>query len=154
MDDLHVDTYDLISPLKPRLKAGPTVVLANGCFDILHRGHIEHLIHASYMGDVLIVSLTTDDKVNKGAGRPINNWSDRAYVLFALKFVDDVVETESACDAIRRIRPDVFVKGIDYADGKHFTEDVEAACKEVGAELRYTDSPKRSVKDMILRASA
>ena len=130
------------------------VVLANGCFDIIHRGHVEHLSQASGMGDVLIVSLTVDDKVGKGPGRPINSWSDRAYVLLALKYVDEVIETESACDAIRRVRPDIFVKGIDYAGGDRFTEDVEAACKEVGAELRYTDTIKRSVKDMILRAIA
>ena len=143
-----VDTYDLLGGIKPMHEV---IVLVNGCFDVLHRGHVEHLIEASYMGDHLIVALTNDAKVNKGPGRPINTWHDRAHVLFALRMVDDVIATDNSVDAIRLIRPQVFVKGIDYAGGHRFTEDVEAACKEVGATLRYTTSPKRSATDAIAK---
>lgn len=129
------------------------IVLCNGCFDVLHRGHVEHLTHASYMGDRLIVSLTTDAYVNKGPGRPINTWADRAHVLFALKVVDDVIATDSAMDAIRLIRPSYFVKGIDYSNGAQWREDVEAACAEVGTLIRFTTTPKRSVDEIIRKST-
>ena len=129
-------------------------VMVNGCFDILHRGHIEHLVEARKLGDHLVVALTTDAFVNKGPGRPINTWADRASVLFALKIVDDVIATDSAIDAIRSVRPKYFVKGIDYADGKNWTEDVVAVCAETGTELRFTSTPKQSATEIIMKAMA
>jgi rfaE bifunctional protein nucleotidyltransferase chain/domain len=128
------------------------VILCNGVFDLLHRGHIEHLEQARTMGDRLIVALTEDDFVGKGPGRPINTWIDRAYVLEALRCVDLVLPTPNAAKAIRTIKPTVFVKGIDYAGGGAWTEDVEAACREVGAQLRFTNTPKQSATDIIKRA--
>ena len=130
------------------------IVLCNGCFDVLHAGHVAHLKQARSMGDRLIVSLTLDHAVNKGPGRPVNHWGDRAMALRELRCVDGVVPTESAAYAIRRVRPDIFVKGIDYAGGDKFTEDIEAACKAVGAELRYTDTPKMSATEIIKKAMA
>ena len=125
------------------------IVLCNGVFDILHTGHVDHLTEASYMGSHLIVALTNDAHVNKGPGRPINCWHDRAHVLFALRMVDDVIATDCAADAIRLIRPAIFCKGIDYVGGDRFTEDVEGACKETGTIIRYTTAPKRSATDAI-----
>lgn len=127
------------------------VVLANGCFDVLHVGHVEHLEEAAKMGDYLVVSLTVDNRVNKGPGRPLYTWEDRAAVLRALRCVRHVLPTKSACEAIRMLRPHVFVKGVDYAGRDRWTEDVEAACKEVGAELRFTKAPKQSVTEIIRR---
>ena len=127
------------------------IVLANGCFDILHRGHVEHLHEASLMGDKLIVSLTNDQFVNKGPGRPINTWIDRAKVLDALRCVYMVVPTNNAMDAIRLIKPAIFVKGIDYSSGGNWTEEVEKACQEVGAQLKFTYSSKQSATDIIRR---
>ena len=121
-----------------------TRVMANGCFDLLHPGHIAHLRAARDMGELLIVSLTLDEHVGKGPGRPIYTWRDRAELLRELRCVDVVVPTKNAVDAIRLWRPDIFVKGIDYVNGG-WTEDVIAACKEVGAELRFTSTPKMSV---------
>jgi rfaE bifunctional protein nucleotidyltransferase chain/domain len=129
------------------------VVLANGVFDILHAGHVRHLEEARSFGTHLIVSLTTDEHVNKGPGRPLNTWKDRREVLEALRCVDEVIPTVSACDAIRRVAPDIFVKGIDYAGGK-FSEDVFAACGKAGASIRYTTSPKMSATDIIMRTRA
>lgn len=128
------------------------IVLVNGCFDVLHAGHVAHLKQARAMGDRLIVSLTLDHAVNKGPGRPVNHWGDRAATLRELRSVDGIVPTENAVYAILRVRPDIFVKGIDYAAGDKFTEDIAAACKEVGAELRYTDTPKMSATEIIRRA--
>lgn len=127
-------------------------VLANGCFDVLHDGHLQHLREARAMGDYLIVALTEDAFVNKGPGRPINHWPERADLLRELRCVDEVITTRYACSAIREVRPKVFVKGIDYAGGDKFTEDVAGACKEVGAELRYTSAAKQSAKEIITKA--
>jgi rfaE bifunctional protein nucleotidyltransferase chain/domain len=128
-------------------------VMANGCFDLLHPGHIAHLRAARDLGDYLIVSLTLDEYVGKGPGRPIYIWKDRAEVLRELRCVDVVVPTKNAVDAIRLWRPDIFVKGVDYLNGG-WTEDVISACKEVGAELMFTTTPKRSASDAIRKVIA
>ena len=129
-------------------------VLASGCFDVLHFGHLEHLREARAMGDYLIVALTEDAFVNKGPGRPINHWPERAELLRELRCVDEVISARNSVEAIRATRPTIFVKGIDYALGDRFTEDVEGACKETGAELRFTSSAKRSATDIIKKAMA
>jgi rfaE bifunctional protein nucleotidyltransferase chain/domain len=131
-----------------------TVVLANGVFDVLHLGHVQHLREARAMGDRLIVSLTVDAYVNKGPGRPLYPWAARAAVLAELRCVDEVVPTNSAIEAIMYIKPDIFVKGIDYADRDGWSEDVEAACAVAGAELRFTRSAKQSVTDIIRNTMA
>jgi len=127
------------------------VVLANGCFDLLHVGHVRHLKEARAMGDKLVVSLTLDEHVNKGPGRPIYKWWDRHDLLIELECVDEIVPVASAMEAIRLVRPAIFVKGRDYANGDRWTEEVERACREVGAELRFTTSAKLSATDAILR---
>ena len=97
---------------------GSKVVFTNGCFDILHRGHVEYLAKAADMGDVLVVGLNTDASVKrlKGEGRPINNEEARALVLASLSFVDAVVlfGEDTPYELIKAIRPDVLVKGADY----------------------------------------
>lgn len=99
-------------------KHGRRVVFTNGCFDILHRGHITYLNRAKALGDILIVGINADDSVRrlKGAGRPVNPLDDRAEVLAALSCVDHIVpfEDDTPSKLIRAIRPDVFVKGGDY----------------------------------------
>jgi len=94
------------------------IVFTNGCFDILHRGHIEYLTKAKEFGDVLIVGLNSDTSVQrlKGKDRPINSESDRARILDALKPVDYVVifEEDTPLRLIQTVKPDVLVKGGDY----------------------------------------
>jgi D-beta-D-heptose 7-phosphate kinase/D-beta-D-heptose 1-phosphate adenosyltransferase len=94
------------------------IVFSNGCFDILHRGHIEYLTKAKEFGDVLIVGLNSDTSVQrlKGKDRPINSESDRARILDALKPVDYVVifEEDTPLRLIQTVKPDVLVKGGDY----------------------------------------
>jgi rfaE bifunctional protein nucleotidyltransferase chain/domain len=99
--------------------AGKRLVFTNGCFDILHRGHVTYLNFARNQGDALAVGLNTDESVraNKGANRPIHNELDRAFVLGSLRAVDYVVlfgEKEPK-DIIARILPQVLVKGSDWA---------------------------------------
>ncbi len=94
------------------------IVFTNGCFDILHRGHITYLNRAKALGDVLVVGINSDDSVRrlKGPARPINPLDDRLQVLAALSYIDHLVafDGDTPSDLIRAIRPDVFVKGGDY----------------------------------------
>ena len=106
---------DLLKKLK---QEGKTVVTTNGCFDILHVGHVRYLEKAKSFGDVLIVALNSDKSVKsiKGESRPINNELDRAEVLSGLKSVDYVVlfDEDSPIDLLLQIKPDVHTKGADY----------------------------------------
>ena len=133
------------------------IVLANGCFDPLHAGHVRHLIEASTLGDELWVALTVDAAVRKekGPGRPVHCWQDRAELLAALRCVARVVPSENGVEATLRYRPAVFVKGIDY-DGVRDTAlaALRRACESVGAELRFTGTPKMSSAETIRRMRA
>lgn len=102
----------------PRFRRRRKIVFTNGCFDILHRGHIYYLSRARGLGDILVVGLNSDLSVKrlKGEGRPLNSERARADVLGALAFVDFVVlfGEDSPLDLIRSVRPDLLVKGGDY----------------------------------------
>ncbi|MBR5603409.1 MAG: D-glycero-beta-D-manno-heptose 1-phosphate adenylyltransferase [Bacteroidales bacterium] len=97
---------------------GKTIVFSNGCFDILHRGHVEYLSKAADLGDILIIGLNTDASVKriKGPSRPVNDEKARAVVLAALEFVDAVIffEEDTPYNLIKNVQPDVLVKGKDY----------------------------------------
>jgi D-glycero-beta-D-manno-heptose 1-phosphate adenylyltransferase len=94
------------------------VVFTNGCFDILHAGHVDYLAKAASLGDVLVIGLNTDNSVRriKGASRPVNNEQARSSILAALRFVTVVVlfDEETPEKLIRVVQPDVLVKGSDY----------------------------------------
>ncbi|OQX73082.1 MAG: D-glycero-beta-D-manno-heptose 1-phosphate adenylyltransferase [Bacteroidetes bacterium 4484_249] len=94
------------------------IVFTNGCFDILHLGHIDYLSKAKDLGDVLIVGLNTDNSVKrlKGKNRPVNNEEARALLLATLKFVDAVVlfDEDTPYDLIKKVQPDILIKGSDY----------------------------------------
>ena len=99
-------------------RQGNKIVFTNGCFDIIHAGHVRYLTAAKNFGDVLIVGLNTDESVRKlkGASRPINNQADRAEVLLGLKAVDHVIYFGEATaeNLISEVKPAVYVKGGDY----------------------------------------
>lgn len=95
------------------------VVFTNGCFDILHRGHVEYLAQAADLGNKLVLGLNTDDSVrrqNKSPERPINNEDARATVLAALEFIDAIVffNDDTPLDLILKVQPNTLVKGGDY----------------------------------------
>lgn len=120
--DMHIKSKEEIVTLSDRLKKeGKKVVFTNGCFDILHVGHVKYLQEAKSYGDVLIVGLNSDSSVRelKGPTRPVNTEDDRAYILAALESVDYVVvfSEETPHDLIKSIAPDILVKGGDY-EGK------------------------------------
>jgi len=108
----------LLEELTWRRDRGQTIVFTNGCFDVIHRGHIEYLECCRAQGDVVVVGLNSDRSVQalKGSGRPINNQQDRADVLSSLETVDFITlfDDPSVLDLVRKIRPDVLVKGGDY----------------------------------------
>jgi D-beta-D-heptose 7-phosphate kinase/D-beta-D-heptose 1-phosphate adenosyltransferase len=120
--DMHIKTREELarSVASARVK-NQRIVFTNGCFDILHLGHVKYLEVAKSFGDILIVGLNADSSVRKlkGPERPINPEYDRAYLLAALEVVDYVVifEEETPYDLIKMIAPDVLVKGGDY-EGK------------------------------------
>ncbi len=113
-------TWDQARALSDELKAsGKKLVFTNGCFDILHRGHVTYLTFARNQGDALCVGLNSDSSVkrNKGEDRPINNEEDRAFVLASLESVDSVVffDEDEPKDLIAAVLPQVLVKGEDWA---------------------------------------
>ncbi|MEZ6066864.1 MAG: D-glycero-beta-D-manno-heptose 1-phosphate adenylyltransferase [Planctomycetaceae bacterium] len=103
-------------------QAGKRIVFTNGCFDLLHRGHVDCLASSRKLGDVLIVGVNSDASVRrlKGADRPVNSEEHRVHVLQRLRSVDYVVvfEDDTPVELVRRIRPDVLTKGGDYL-GQH-----------------------------------
>jgi len=94
------------------------VIFINGCFDIIHRGHIQLLEYCKSIGDKVIVGLNSDDSVKrlKGKKRPINSEKDRKYFLESLRFVDEVIifDEDTPINLIKKTKPDVIVKGGDY----------------------------------------
>jgi D-beta-D-heptose 7-phosphate kinase/D-beta-D-heptose 1-phosphate adenosyltransferase len=96
-----------------------TVAFTNGCFDILHRGHLEILSQSAALGDILVVGVNTDASVKKlkGENRPVNNESFRAQMLASLTMIDAVVlfDEETPLELIRIIEPDILIKGGDYS---------------------------------------
>jgi rfaE bifunctional protein nucleotidyltransferase chain/domain len=116
------------------------IVFTNGCFDIIHRGHIEYLAKASDLGDILVVGLNTDNSVKriKGDNRPINDQQARAMVLAAMKFVSAIVlfDEDTPYELIKIARPHVLVKGSDYTEENIVGADI---VKENGGEIVTVD---------------
>jgi D-beta-D-heptose 7-phosphate kinase / D-beta-D-heptose 1-phosphate adenosyltransferase len=120
--DKHIKTWDELSSIISELKNNnKKIVFTNGCFDILHVGHIKYLEKAKNFGDILILGLNSDTSTQKlkGKDRPINIQNDRAYILASLEPVDYVVvfEEDTPLNLIKLVKPDVLVKGGDY-EGK------------------------------------
>jgi D-beta-D-heptose 7-phosphate kinase/D-beta-D-heptose 1-phosphate adenosyltransferase len=115
MKFLLKENLNAINNLKSEMKK---IVFTNGCFDLLHVGHIRYLTNAKKLGDFLIVGLNSDEsvKILKGQNRPINQFEDRAMLLSALRSVDLVImfEEQTPENLINKIVPDVLVKGGDY----------------------------------------
>ena len=95
------------------------IVFTNGCFDVLHQGHIEYLLKASELGDLLVIGLNTDDSVKrlKGSDRPVQNEFSRALILASLSFINAIIlfDEDTPYKLINTIQPDILVKGGDYA---------------------------------------
>ncbi len=113
---VNLETF---TPIRDKIKAeGKNLVFTNGCFDILHRGHVTYLNEAKSLGDYLIIGVNSDTSVKKlkGENRPVNNERDRALLLDNLKCVDYVIifETDTPYELIKSLKPDILVKGGDW----------------------------------------
>lgn len=110
---------ELVALLDDLRRAGRRIVFTNGCFDILHAGHVRYLREARQLGDVLVLGVNSDASIRilKGPGRPVNIEADRIEVLSALEMVDHIVlfDTASVHPLVAEVQPDVLVKGGDYA---------------------------------------
>lgn len=116
------------------------IVFTNGCFDILHRGHIEYLAQAASLGDILIVGLNTDNSVKrlKGLTRPVQDQYARALILASLQFVNAVVffDEETPYELIKKVQPDILIKGSDYKIEDIVGYDI---VKKKGGEVKTID---------------
>jgi len=129
---MSLKNWDEITYLVKNLrKQNKKIVFTNGCFDIIHAGHVQYLQEAKALGDILIIGLNSDASVKrlKGAERPVNNQNDRAIVLSALKSVDYIVvfDEDTPYDLIKQIKPDILVKGGDWPENKIVGHDIVKA---------------------------
>ncbi|MBP2652422.1 MAG: hldE 2 [Firmicutes bacterium] len=141
-----------IAAISEQLKlSGKTVVFTNGCFDILHAGHVRYLAAARALGDYLIVGLNSDQSVRnlKGPTRPVNTEEDRAEVMAALAAVDYVVvfADRTAEGLVTDLKPDIYVKGGDY-EIKNLPE-AEIVARYGGKTVLIPEVPGRSSSNII-----
>jgi D-glycero-beta-D-manno-heptose 1-phosphate adenylyltransferase len=134
---------ELVSKAKAEREKQKTIVLANGCFDLFHVGHIRYLAGAKELGDVLVVGINSDEQVRKlkGENRPFMPENERAEIISALSFVDFVTifDEPTVTELIRALRPDFHAKGTDYT-----TETVpeREIVKEYGGQVAIVGDPK------------
>ena len=135
---------------------GKRLVLTHGCFDLLHIGHIRYLEAARQMGDVLVVTLSPDEYVDKGPARPVFNTQLRAEALASLQSVDLVAVNDrpTVVELLGALRPDIYVKGSDFAkrdDPTGKLQEEAVACEKLGIELRFTEDIVFSSSNLINR---
>jgi rfaE bifunctional protein nucleotidyltransferase chain/domain len=131
---------ELLTFREAAARDGKRVVLTNGCFDLLHRGHLTFLRDSACLGDVLVVAVNSDESVRilKGEGRPLHNEADRAFALANLRSVDAVFVFPGARlpEEIRALKPDIYTKAGDYTlDSIDLSE--KAALLECGVEIQF-----------------
>lgn len=124
-----IHTIESFRPVREfLLKSGRKLVFTNGCFDIIHRGHLEYLNEAKSLGHKLLVGINSDTSVKqlKGDDRPVNNELDRAFVIDNLKTVDYVIifNDETPYNLIKSVKPDILVKGGDWKPDKIVGSDI------------------------------
>jgi D-beta-D-heptose 7-phosphate kinase/D-beta-D-heptose 1-phosphate adenosyltransferase len=147
---------DIVVEARVHRAAGQRIVFTNGCFDVIHAGHVAYLREAKQLGDVLIVAINSDEqvRVQKGAGRPIYPARERMELLSELQCVDYVCafDTPTVHDLLRDLRPDVYVKGGDYRPEEINEYDV---VQELGLDLRVlAERPGLGSTDVIERMRA
>lgn len=121
-------------------------VLCVGCFDILHYGHLRHL-EASYdLGEELVVGITRNRSVDKGAGRPYNDEKHRAALVQAIWCVEKVFLCDTSLEALKKAKPDIFALGQDYRG--NVLEADRAYCKKHGIKIRFTNERRMSSTDI------
>ena len=134
---------DLLYRVKAARQSGATIVFANGCFDVLHVGHVRYLIGARALGDLLVVAVNSDDqvKIQKGLGRPIQPASERAEVIASLEAVDYVTifDEPTVEPLLLLLKPDIHAKGTDYTEETVPERDV---VRSYGGRVAIVGDPK------------
>lgn len=122
---------------------GKKIVATNGCFDILHLGHLRCLEASKKLGDVLVIGLNSDSSIKnlKGSSRPINNQDDRKEMLLGLKPVDQVIifDELDACEFLRKVKPDIYTKGGDYSQEELENWPEYKVAHELGCKIELID---------------
>lgn len=154
---LSVDELALVSE-KYREQKQKKLVLTNGCFDLVHVGHVRYLQAARALGDALAVAINGDDSVRalKGEGRPLNRETDRVEVIAALECVDHVIifPEVRATRLLEKVRPSIYVKGGDYTP-ETLNPEERAVLENIGAEIRILPfEPGYSTSALIGRINA
>ncbi len=119
------------------------IILCHGCFDLIHPGHIKYFQAAKKMGDILVVTVTPDEYIDKGKGRPVFNQNLRVESIAALECVDYAAITKyrTAVETLRLLKPDIYVKGQEFENLEDKTGKIQKEAeviKEIGAEIRFT----------------
>jgi D-glycero-beta-D-manno-heptose 1-phosphate adenylyltransferase len=138
-----MNSAQLIDQLNQWQKEGCKIVFSNGCFDIIHLGHIDYLARAADFGDKMVIGLNTDSSVSKikGPTRPINDEHSRAMVLASLEFVSAIIlfDEPTPYELIRLVQPDVLVKGADYKPEEIVGYDIVTAKGGVVKTIPFVD---------------
>jgi rfaE bifunctional protein nucleotidyltransferase chain/domain len=149
---LKIKTIEELKALVPQLRAsGRKIVFANGCFDLLHAGHVRYLQNARALGDVLILGINSDASVAalKGKGRPLQTQADRAEILASLDCVDYVLlfDAPTVDGILNDLRPDIHAKGTDYTEESVPERETVLA---YGGQVAIAGDPKdHSTRDLI-----
>lgn len=134
---------------------GQKIILANGCFDVLHVGHVRYLAGAKALGGFLVVGINSDEQVRKlkGNGRPVQPQADRAEIVASIAYVDAVTifEEPTVEELIRAIKPDVHAKGTDYTEDSVPERDI---VKSVGGRVAIVGDPKDHSSTELIAAIA
>jgi len=142
----------LIKRIKKQKKR---IVLCHGVFDLVHIGHVKHFTAAKSLGDILIVSITKDEFINKGPGRPVFNHNIRAEYLSGLSIIDYIIINDSPTSVplIKQVKPNIYCKGIDYKDEKNdITKQIineKNAVKSVGGSIHFTNEITNSSSSLL-----
>jgi rfaE bifunctional protein nucleotidyltransferase chain/domain len=138
-----VDRSQLVELTENARAAGQKIILANGCFDVLHVGHVRYLAGAKALGGFLVVGINSDEQVRKlkGNGRPVQSQSDRAEIVASVAHVDAVTifDEPTVEELILAIRPDIHAKGTDYTEDSVPEREI---VKSVGGRVAIVGDPK------------
>ena len=138
-----IELEELENILRDLRSKGKEIVLCHGCFDLMHPGHIKYFQAAKEMGDILIVTVTSDAYVDKGPGRPVFDQGLRVESIAALECVDYVAINKwpTAEETLKLLRPDIYVKGQEFENMDDKTGKLQKECKlakEIGVEIKFT----------------
>jgi rfaE bifunctional protein nucleotidyltransferase chain/domain len=149
---LILERDSLIAQVNIEKAAGRSIVLANGCFDVLHAGHIRYLEGAHALGDFLVVGINSDNQVArlKGQGRPILPEGDRAEIVASLRAVDlvTIFDEPTVTELLLAIKPDIHAKGTDYSED---TVPEREVVRSYGGRVRIVGDPKNHSTSELIR---